>query len=85
MGKAKSEDHCSDQNGANTLPVGVAHTYIAYIREYPSPPGLESKAVMIIIITKARLVFLEFPCHNNNSVFPVFLSYVQFSLESLNR
>ena len=37
MGKAKSEDHCSDQNGANTLPVGVAHTYIAYIREYP--PG----------------------------------------------
>ena len=61
MGKAKSEDQCSDQNGANTLPVGVAHTYIAYIREYPSSPGLESKAVMIIIITKARLVFLEFP------------------------
>ena len=25
----------SDQNGARTLPFGVAHTYNAYIREYP--------------------------------------------------
>ena len=31
----------SDQNGTKTLPSGVAHTYIAYIREYPTPtpPG----------------------------------------------
>ena len=29
----------SDQNGAKTLPDGVAHTYIAYIREYPPPLG----------------------------------------------
>ena len=28
----------SDQNGAKTLPDGAAHTYMAYIREYP-PPG----------------------------------------------
>ena len=28
----------SDQNGAKTLPDGAAHTYIAYIREYP--PGI---------------------------------------------
>ena len=28
----------SDQNGARTLPFGVAHTYNAYIREYP--PGI---------------------------------------------
>ena len=28
----------SDQNGAKTLPDGAAHTYIAYIREYPPPP-----------------------------------------------
>ena len=27
----------SDQNGAKTLPDGAAHTYIAYIREYPPP------------------------------------------------
>ena len=27
----------SDQNGARTLPDGAAHTYIAYIREYPTP------------------------------------------------
>ena len=79
MGKAKSEDQRSDQNGVKTLQVGVSHTYITYIREHPSsPPGLESKAVMIIIITKARLVCLEFPCHNNNSVFPVSLSCVIF-------
>ena len=25
----------ADQNGAKTLPDGAAHTYIAYIREYP--------------------------------------------------
>ena len=25
----------SDQNGRKTLPHGAAHTYIAYIREYP--------------------------------------------------
>ena len=28
-----------DQNGARTLPFGAAHTYKAYIREYPPPPG----------------------------------------------
>ena len=27
----------SDQNGAKTLPDGAAHTYMAYIREYPHP------------------------------------------------
>ena len=25
----------SDQNGAKTLPFGTAHTYMAYIREFP--------------------------------------------------
>ena len=25
----------SDQNGAKTLPDGAAHTYMAYLREYP--------------------------------------------------
>ena len=29
----------SDQNGAKTLPDGAAHTYIAYIREYPPGGG----------------------------------------------
>ena len=29
-----------DQNGARTLPFGAAHTYKAYIREYPPPPGI---------------------------------------------
>ena len=27
----------SDQNGSKTIPFGAAHTYMAYIREYP--PG----------------------------------------------
>ena len=26
---------CSDKNGTKTIPDGVAHTYIAYTREYP--------------------------------------------------
>ena len=30
----------SDQNGAKTLPDGAAHTYIAYVRDYPFPRGL---------------------------------------------
>ena len=25
------------KNGARTLPYGAAHTYMAYIREYPTP------------------------------------------------
>ena len=32
------------KNGAKTLPDETAHTYIAYIREYPPPPGAKSKA-----------------------------------------
>ena len=32
----------SDQNGANTLPFGAAHTVMACIREYP--PGLDLKS-----------------------------------------
>ena len=29
----------SDQNGRKTIPFGAAHTYIAYIRDYPPPRG----------------------------------------------
>ena len=36
MGKIKIYPF-SDQTGAKTLPLGAAHTYMAYIREYP--PG----------------------------------------------
>ena len=32
------------QNGAKTQPDGAAHTYVAYIREYPPPPGAEERA-----------------------------------------
>ena len=28
----------SDQKGVKTLPVGTAHTYIAYVRKYPTHP-----------------------------------------------
>ena len=28
----------SDQKGVKTLPVGTAHTYIAYVRKYPHTP-----------------------------------------------
>ena len=29
----------SDQKGPKTLPFEAAHTYMAYIREFPPPPG----------------------------------------------
>ena len=35
----------SDQKGAKTLTDGAAHTYIAYIREYP-PPGILAVGVV---------------------------------------
>ena len=28
----------SDQNSSKTIPFGAAHTYVAYIGEYPPPP-----------------------------------------------
>ena len=31
----------SDQTRAKTLPDGAAHSYIAYKREYPPPPGFD--------------------------------------------
>ena len=34
----------SDQNGTETLPFGAAHTYTAYIREYPALPGQKVSA-----------------------------------------
>ena len=33
----------SDQNGTKTLPDGAAHTYIAYLREYPPPQPMYTK------------------------------------------
>ena len=32
----------SEQNGSKTIPLGAAHTYMAYIREYP-PQGHKTK------------------------------------------
>ena len=35
--QTKMEKVFSDQKGPKILPFGVAHTYVAYIREYQSP------------------------------------------------
>ena len=35
-----------DQNGRETIPFGVAHTYITRIREYPHNPGLMINALV---------------------------------------
>jgi len=45
----------SDQNGAKTLPDGVAHTYIAYIREYP-PRGQQGCHYLQISHPNAPLI-----------------------------
>ena len=34
----------SDQNGGKTLPDGAAHSFMAYIREYP-PPRAETQEI----------------------------------------
>ena len=34
----------SHRNDTNTIPLGAAHTYMAYIREYPPPPPPEVSA-----------------------------------------
>ena len=43
----KIYSHFPDQNGSKTIPFGEAHTYIAYIGEYPTPrvPGITLVAV----------------------------------------
>ena len=48
----------SDQNGAKTLPDGAAHTYMAYMREYP--PGVLPSQVFLIYVTKVRQDHLNF-------------------------
>ena len=39
----------SDQNGAKTLADRTAHTYIAYIRESPPPPGPATVVIFDIV------------------------------------
>ena len=48
----------SDQNGAKTLPDGTAHTYMAYTREYPPPPG-EICRILSFVLSKYRLKFAK--------------------------
>ena len=44
----------SDQNGRKTIPFGAAHTYIAYIRDYP--PGRKTRCRLgVSLLTQARL------------------------------
>ena len=41
----------SNQNGSKTIPFGAAHTYVAYIGEYPLPPpgtGLLSEGLCAV-------------------------------------
>ena len=41
----------SDQNGSKTIPFGAAHTYIAYIGEYPPPPNRVHNLLLIRAFT----------------------------------
>ena len=64
----------SDQNDAKTLPDSAAHTYIAYIREYP--PRLSYHKLYILCcyhsknLLKSTIHFLGF--HNEMSFFGQF-------------
>ena len=54
----------SDQNGPQTIPFGVAHTYMAYIREYlappPPPPRLPMGLLISIILLMSDLKATNF-------------------------
>ena len=57
----------SDQNGAKTLPDGVAHTYIAYLRDYPPPharPGLVSKRLCVETTGSRKVTCLHRECYS---------------------
>ena len=45
----------SDQNGAKTLPDGPAHTYIAYIKEYPGV-----KSCIVCLKKSSEDIFWDF-------------------------
>ena len=39
------------------MPFGAAHTYIAYIRDYPHPPGQKARCrLRVSLLTQARLI-----------------------------
>ena len=43
----------NDQNGSKTIPFGAAHTYMAYIREYPPPtppPGVNINKLLLLLL-----------------------------------
>ena len=44
----------SGQNGAKTLPNGVAHTYIVYVRVYPPPLGTKIRNMNMSLISFKR-------------------------------
>ena len=52
----------SDQNAPPTIPFGVAHTYMAYIREYlaPPPPRLPMGLLISIILLMSDLKATNF-------------------------
>ena len=47
----------SDQHGWKTIPFHAAHTYIAFIREYPPPPGRKTCCrLWVLLLMQARLI-----------------------------
>ena len=59
----------SDQNGGKTLPDGAAHSFMAYIREYP-PPGQKHRKFSGSACSRIPLEPCVFgACSGNRSVF----------------
>ena len=60
----------SDQNGGKTLPDGAAHSFMAYIREYPPPPGQKHRKFSGSACSRIPLESCVFgACSGNRSVF----------------
>ena len=60
----------SDQNGGKTLLDGAAHSFMAYIREYPPPPGQKHRKFSGSACSRIPLEPCVFgACSGNRSVF----------------
>ena len=62
--KGKVDHPFLDQKGAKTIPDVAAHTYMAYIRECPPPPGVAHPKSLIMSVTLSYLLLF---CEQNRA------------------
>ena len=79
-------DQSGDQNSAKTIPSGAAHTYMAYVSEYPPPPAPDTWKVRNFIPTTGSLPLTYFLlyCYMRNFCNLIGLEQWYFSFKYLH-